>query len=130
MKNFLGKVLVAMTLALVAVGGVGTAAFAHEDSKGPHGGVVKEFGNFHMEGVLEGAAVKFFLLDGNGAIGASTDTTGGSITVISGSGAPATTKIESGKFTEASANAQGKKVTASISLKVGGKSQTVKFSFK
>ena len=126
MRNYFGKMVVALSLIL----GAGTAAFAHEDSKGPHGGVVKEFGSFHMEGVLDGASVKFYLLDGKGANASSSDTTGGSITVISGGGAPSTTKIEAGKFTEGSAAAEGKKVTASISLKIGGKNQSAKFSFK
>lgn len=130
MKNCLGNVLVAMTLVLTVMLGAGTAAFAHVDSKGPHGGVVKEFGNFHMEGVLDGGSVKFYLLDGDGAKGTSTEIAGGSVTVLSGGSSPKVTKIEKGKFAEVSASADGKKVTASIMLKIGGKNQSAKYSFK
>ena len=122
-----------LTLALlspIAIVSVPTPVMAHEDSKGPHGGTVKEFGSYHVEGILEGGMVKFYLLDGDGAKLTSGDVAGGALTVISAGGSPKVTKIEKGKFSEASASAEGKKVTASLVLKIGGKSQSAKFTFK
>ena len=131
MEKLMSRTL--LTLALlspIAIVSVPTMVVAHEDSKGPHGGAVKEFGSYHLEGILEGGMVKIYLLDGDGAKSASADITGGSLTVISAGGSPKVTKIEKGKFSEASASAEGKKVTASLALKIGGKSQSAKFSFK
>lgn len=128
LKN-LAKVAV---VGLMSVTSFGNFAAAHEEGKGPHGGVVKEFGGkFHMEGVLEGDSAKFYLLDGDGKKGTSTNFDGGTITIVAGDKSPATTKLDKGSFSEASAPVGGSgKISAAITLKIDGKAASSKFSFK
>jgi len=125
-KGRFKQVFLSVALGFMTASG---GAMAHEEGKGPHGGVVKEFGNYHLEAVKQDGSLKFYLLDGDGVKSASVESTGGSITVAGGGG-PKVTKIESGKFSEASATVEGQKAVATVMLKIAGKAQTVKFSFK
>jgi len=63
---------------------VGTAAFAHEVAKGPHGGPVAEAGDFHVELVARDNLLEVFLTDASDKPVAPTGFKGVAIVVISG----------------------------------------------
>lgn len=119
-----------LAMGLLAV--LGTNALAHEAGKGPHGGQVREFGSkYHMEGVAKGGEVHFYLLDADAKAGETAQVDGGSITVLPKGGSPVSSKIEKGSFSEGSASGAGSgSLSATIILKMGGKSQTAKFTFR
>ena len=111
---------------------VAIAADDHDHDKGPHGGEVKGFGKFHLEGVRQGDKATFYVLGDDGKTSASVvKHDGGTVTVIAPGAAQDKEKIPSaGSFSETSVKVPAKgKVTVLVSLKEAGKAFTAKFNF-
>jgi hypothetical protein len=125
----LSRMKTAITVAGLSLSGLATA---HGGGKGPHGGQTTDFGGaYHMEGVLEGDAAHFYLLDEDAKGTTLAKQDGGTVTVVVPGQGVKTSAIAAGaSFSEATAPVVGKgKVTANVKLKVGEKTYSATFKF-
>jgi hypothetical protein len=104
----------------------------HLHEKGPHGGEVRSFGKYHMEGVSKGGIASFYVLADDGKTASSVPKfDGGSVTVIvPGKALEKTDLVPGDNFTETTAKlpASGKS-TVLLTIKVGATNYSTKFNF-
>lgn len=128
LKNLISNVALVIGLLATPV----AMAEGHPHEKGPHGGDVKGFGKYHMEGVRHGDKATFYVLAEDGKTSASVPKyDGGIVTVIAPGKAQDKTDIAAGSnFSEASAKlpATGK-ATVLVTIREDGKTYSVKFNF-
>ncbi len=127
------KLISRLSLACVLLGATASLAEGdHPHDKGPHGGDVRGFGKYHMEGVKQGEKATFYLLGDDGKTAATiAKHEGGTITIIAPGKAQEKTAIAAGNnFSETSVNVPAAgKITVLVSIKEGGKNTSTKFSF-
>ena len=127
-KDLISKLAIVTGLLLSPV----ALADDHPHDKGPHGGDVKGFGKYHIEGVRQGDKATFYVLGDDGKTAASVaKSEGGSVTVIVPGKAQQKTDIAAGanfSDTTAALPPDGKS-TVLIIIKEGGKTYSAKFNF-
>ncbi len=127
LQKSISKLALAVGLALVPA-----AVFAadHSHDKGPHGGEVKSFGKYHLEGVRKSDTASFYLLGDDGKSAATiAKSGGGSFTVLAGT-SQTKADIAAGAFSEATTKVPATgKVTVLVALKDEDKAISAKFNF-
>lgn len=126
-SDLISKIVLAISLMVTTV----ASADEHAHAKGPHGGDVKGFGKYHLEGQRQGNKASFYVLGDDGkTFSAVAKHDGGSVTVIAPGKAQDKVDIPVGvNFSETSVKVPAGKVTVLIILRDGSSSYSAKFNF-